>query len=158
MRSYSFALNVQDQKINLYLRKLLTKLKLFSKHAFDKWESKFSDFLGSMYNEFCHNFHFDEHKKLKLWQPDGTLIITNNSTHILSELKTGKRRKYRKLFTFLLIYTEITLDSKREVQFWNSVIHPDENWTPDNILLFNESYYLANIKSSHQEIESRLAN
>ena len=61
----------------------------FSKHAFDKWESKFSDFLGGMYNEFCHNLQFDSHKKLKIWKPSGTLVVTNNSTHILSELKSG---------------------------------------------------------------------
>ena len=63
-----------------------------SKHAFDKWESKFSDFLGGIYNEFCHNFHFDSHKKLKQWQPSGTLFVTNNATHILTELKPGRTR------------------------------------------------------------------
>ena len=53
------------------------------------WEPKFSDLLGMMYNEFCHNLNFKSNSKLKHWSSDDVMLIINNETNVILDFEKG---------------------------------------------------------------------
>lgn len=55
----------------------------------EKWEPKFSDTLGMVYNEFCHNLNFKTNSKLKHWSHDDVMVISNNQTDVILDFETG---------------------------------------------------------------------
>ena len=55
----------------------------------EKWEPKFSDTLGMIYNEFCHNLNFKSNSKLKHWSNDDVMVISNNETDVILDYETG---------------------------------------------------------------------
>ena len=62
---------------------------IFSRPDMHKWEPKFSDTLGMIYNEFCHNFNFKSNTKLKHWSSDDVMVISNNETDVILDIETG---------------------------------------------------------------------
>ena len=63
--------------------------RIFSRTDMEKWEPKFSDTLGMIYNEFCHNLNFKSNSKLKHWSNDDVLMISNNETDVILDFETG---------------------------------------------------------------------
>ena len=61
----------------------------FSRSDMKKWEPKFSDTLGMIYNEFCHNLNFKSSSKMKHWSSDGVMVIFNNETDVILDFETG---------------------------------------------------------------------
>jgi len=55
----------------------------------EKWEPKFSDTLGMIYNEFCHNLHFKSNSNLKHWSNNDMMVISNNETDVILDFETG---------------------------------------------------------------------
>ena len=60
-----------------------------SRPPMQNWEPKFSDTLGMIYNNFCHNLNFKSNSKLKNWSSDDVMVISNNETNVILDFEKG---------------------------------------------------------------------
>ena len=122
-----------------------------------QWERKFSDTLGMMYNEFCHNLNFKSNSKLKHWLHDGendyVMVISNNETDVVLDFETGFLTECLESHIFPIQIHDLAnnLHFKRfseipkEIQFWLGARETKSStgtkWSPENILVYNSTYY-----------------
>ena len=110
------------------------------------WETKFSDTLGMIYNNFCHNLNFKSNSKLKNWSSDDVMVISNNETNVILDFEKGFYNRWISGFYQLshfgfnyILDSYLFSEVPKEVQFWLGA--REKNWVPDNILNYNATYY-----------------
>ena len=109
----------------------------------EKWEPKFSDTLGMVYNEFCHNLNFKTNSKLKHWSHDDVMVISNNQTDVILDFETGFHSNQfdPKSGSDGKVSSEVP----KEIKFWlgsrETKSSTGTKWSPENILVYNSTYY-----------------
>lgn len=113
----------------------------------EQWEPKFSDTLGMVYNEFCHNLKFKSNSKLKRWSSDDVMVISNNETDVIVDIETGFSESFHsnqfdpKSGFGRKVFSEVP----KEIKFWlgsrETKSSTGTKWSPENILVYNSTYY-----------------